>query len=208
MRSHFFQLHIVRQDKKYEKYLNSCRENLGKWFGINVLMPHVLFVQSRKDYNKIMGRETSSWVTGTTMNNTIFILDPKIYIKESSHDDIKRFWKVLKHEYAHIYYNNITGCSVPRWLNEGVACYLAEQKKEEPSRESLLNPNIYFDKGGKDIYVVGYFWVEFLIMKYGKSKLLKLIKTINSKTTKNKFNADFKKIYGFGLTKQELSKKI
>ena len=207
MRSHFFQFNTLKQDKKYEDYLNSCREDLGKWFQTSVLMPHVFFVQSRKEYDKLMGRKTSDWVTGIMMNNSIFILDPKIYIKESSHDNIKKFWKVLKHEYSHIYYNSLTnGYKNPRWLNEGLACYLAEQNKKEPLREALLNPNKYFDKGGQDIYGVGFFWVKFLIEKYGKAKLLKLIKTIDPKTTKVKFNVNFKKVYGFGLTKQELSK--
>ena len=37
---------------------------------------------------------------------------------------------------------------------------------------------------------------------------MRLLKTINPKITKSKFNADFKKIYEFGLAKADLARLI
>lgn len=208
MRKHFFRIEPVVSDKKLESYLTACRKSLGKWFGIDVLMPHVFFIQSRKDFDRIMGRKTKPWMTGATVNGNIFILDPKKYSKVSVH---KRghFWKVLKHEYAHIYPRALTSAgNKPRWLHEGLACYLAKQEKKRPDDKYLLDLDRFFDRSGEQIYGVGYFWVKYLIEKYGKAKLLKLLKTIDAKTTKTKFGANFKKIYGFGLNKKSLSSRV
>ena len=208
MKKHFSQLHLVKPNRKLENYLNSCRKALGRWFGVSVEMPRVFFVQSRKEYDKLFGYETESWQVARTENGAIFILDPKIYTKESSHKDIKRFWLVLKHEYAHLYYRAVTDNNVPRWLNEGLACYLAGQEKKTPDKKLLVDLNHFFDRGGQWVYGVGYFWVNYLMKKFGKAKLLKLIKTITSKTTKTAFNKSFKKIYGFGLDKKTLSERV
>jgi hypothetical protein len=206
MRSHFFKLNTLRQDKKYEKYLNACREDLGKWFGVNVLMPHVFFIQSRKDFDKIRGCKTEPWMTAVADRGNIYIMDLKVYTKETSNTDAKRFWLVLKHEYTHLYYRAITNSGNPRWLNEGLACYLATQVKKTPDEKVLLGLDKFFDEGGEQVYGVGFFWVNYLVESYGKNKLLKLIKTIDSDVTKSKFNANFKSIYGFGLNKGELKK--
>ncbi len=195
-------------DRKLENYLDSCRRALGRWFGISVEMPRVFFVQSRKDYDKLVGYKTHSWQVGNAGEGAIYILDPKIYTKESDHKDIKRFWLVLKHEYAHLYYRAITNNSKPKWLNEGLACYLAGQKKNKPAKEHLVNLNYFFSGGGQWVYGVGYFWVKYLIGKYGKTKLMKLIKTINAETTKIAFGKNFKKIYGFSLGKKLLKQRM
>jgi len=190
---------------RYQKHLLAFKKKMDRWFGFEVEMPRVLFVQSRKEYDKLFGYKTESWQVARTENGAIFILDPKIYTKESDHKDIKSFWLVLQHEYVHLYYRKLTETWDPRWINEGLACYLAGQIKKVPEKEILVDVNQFFDRGGQWVYGVGYFWVNYLIKKYGKAKLLKLIKTINVKITKKKFETKFKQIYGFRLDKKSLA---
>jgi len=190
---------------KYEKHLLSFKQKMDRWFGISVELPRVFFVQSRKEYDKLFGSKTEAWQVARTENGVIFILDPRIYTKESDHKNIKSFWLVLQHEYVHLYYRKLTGNWYPRWINEGLACYLAGQEKKAPEKKLLVDVNQFFDRGGQWVYGVGYFWVNYLIKKYGKAKFVKLLKTINLQITKGKFAANFKKIYKFGLTKRELA---
>ena len=50
--------------------------------------------------------------------------------------------------------------------------------------------------------------VRTLIEKFGKAKLLKLIKSIKPDLTEDKFNQHFKKVYGFDFNKDQLKKLI
>jgi len=193
MKSSILRVETVRGDK-YEKYLLKCKKELDKWFGVSVDIPRVLFVQSRKEYDKIVGYKTEAWQGG------------KIYTKESDHKDIKRFWLVLKHEYVHLYWHQMTASWNPRWLNEGLACYLAGQEKKAPSQEVVIDVRKYFGHGGMFVYGLGYFWVNYLVKKFGKTKLLNLIKSVDADVTNKKFEAKFKRIYGFGLDKKSLAR--
>ena len=207
MKSSILRVETVKGDK-YEKYLLKCKKELDKWFGVSVNIPRVLFVQSRKEYNKIMGFKTEAWQVGNSENGVIYILDPKIYTKESDNKDIKRFWLVLKHEYVHLYWHQITKAWNPRWLNEGLACYLAGQEKKTPSQEVVIDVQEYFSHGGMFVYGLGYFWVNYLVKKFGKTKLLNLIKSVDADITAKKFEVKFKRIYGFGLDKKSLKGRI
>jgi len=190
---------------KYKKHLLAFKKKMDRWFDVSVEMPRVFFVQSRREYDKLFGYKTESWQVARTESGMIYILDPRIYTKESDHKDIKSFWLVLQHEYVHLYYRKLTDTWDPRWINEGLACYLAGQKKKTPEKKILVDVGQFFDRGGQWVYSVGYFWVNYLIKKHGKAKFVRLLKTINPKIAKSKFTADFKKIYGFGPTKRELT---
>lgn len=93
------------------------------------------------------------------------------------------------------------------WLNEGLASYLSGQKK---ICDNPLDVFSYFDKSDAGVYKVGYFWVELLIRKFGKTKFLKLIKALNLKfnLTEKIFAAKFYNIYGFNFNKKNLIKLI
>ena len=107
----------------------------------------MFFVQSRKEYDKLFGYKTEPWQVARTENGAIFNLDPKIYTKESDHKDIKSFRLVLQHEYVHLYYRKLTNTGDPRWINEGLACYLAGQKKKAPEKKILVGTWASFKPG-------------------------------------------------------------
>lgn len=198
---------LSEENKELENFIKSTKKELDDFFNLNLAEPTIFLLNSRKELDLIWKQKTAKWVVGGTRYGAIFILDPKVYIKESNHTDKNDFWKTLKHEYCHLYFKQITNAGRPLWLNEGLAAYLAGQKK---NCDNPLDVFSYFDKAGLGVYGIGYFWVELLIRKFGKIKLLKLIETVDSKTkiTENLFAIKFYKIYGFKFTKDSLSKFI
>lgn len=198
---------LYPENKKLEDFLITTKKELNSFFDSNIPEPIIFLLNSRKELDLIWGQKTEKWIVGGTKYGAIFILDPKIYIKESSHTDKNDLWKTLKHEYCHIYFRHITNGHLPLWLNEGLASYLAGQKK---ICDSPLDVFSYFNKSGKELYEIGYFWVELLIRKFGKDKFKKLIKALKPKPnlTEKIFATKFYKIYGFKFNRSALAKLI
>lgn len=195
------------QDPKVISALKLAQKELNKFFGIKLELPPVVLLRSRQEIDKFWGKKTESWLCAWTKAGTIYIINPKVFAKESDHT-ADQFWQVLVHEYVHLYYDAVTHSNKPRWLSEGLACYLAGQTKKIPAEADIISLNRFFNEGGKRVYGVGYYWVKYLVDKHAKKKLLQLIKTINPDTTTRKFAANFKNIYGFALTKSLLKNLI
>ena len=132
------------------------------------------------------------------------MLSQESFSKYSSHKNKEEFWQALKHEYCHIYFRQITGGSYPLWLNEGLANYLAGQEKKETNPLDVFS---YFNKTDTGIYNVGYFWIKFLIKKFGKKKIVQLIHNLKTKRkmTPGLFAKIFQEFYGFKFNKKELT---
>ena len=65
----------------------------------------------------------------------------------------------------------------------------------------------FYDKGGAaGVYEESGFVVELLVNKFGKTKLLKLIKTLHTTNSEKQFKKLFKDIYGFNLNYREINK--
>ncbi len=195
------------KDAKVISALKLAQKKLNKFFGIKRELPPVVLLQSRQEIDKFWGKKTESWLCAWTKAGTIYILDPKVFSKESDHT-AKQFWSALVHEYVHLYYHAITRSNKPRWLSEGLACYLAGQVKKNPAEADLISLNSFFNEGGKKVYGVGYYWVKYLIENYTQKKLLQLVKTVNPKATIHKFAGNFQDIYGFTLAKSSLKELV
>lgn len=202
----FFKISTIKQPEKLADMIKKANKKLSDFFNLDLNLPSVFFVQSRKQFDELRQTKTEDWMVGFAEGGNIFILDPDEYTKESSHTDIKGFYKTLSHECAHIAIKKFCGHSNPKWLNEGLACYLAKQEKTAPSKEALLKVFDYQQKPNKEIYGVGYFWVKFLIENFGKEKLLELIKTITYKTNEKDFIKIFRKIYNLNYSKNNFEK--
>lgn len=196
-------------DKKLELFIKDIKKEFDVFFNFKIKDPSLYFVASRKDFDVIVGRKTENWLVAIARANSIYILDRKIFAKESNHKK-EEFWLTLKHEYSHIYYSQITKSHYPIWLNEGLASHLSGKKiiVKEKDQVQLLNVFDYYKKGGKDVYTVSQYWVEFLLKEYGQKKLIKLIKSLDIKAelSSGYFNQQFYKIYGFRFDKKTFSK--
>jgi hypothetical protein len=196
-------------DKKLQLFMKGVKKEFDVFFNFKIKDPSLYFVASRKDFDVIVGRKTENWLVAIARANSIYILDRKIFAKESNHKK-EEFWLTLKHEYSHIYYSQITKSHFPIWLNEGLASHLSGKKiiVKEKDQVQLLNVFDYYKKGGKDVYTVSQYWVEFLLKEYGYEKLIKLIKSLDIKAelSSNYFNQQFYKIYGFRFNKKTFAK--
>jgi len=159
--------------------------------------------------NLVWGRETEKWFVGAMKNNSIYIFHPDVFAQVSSHPE-EKFWETLKHEYCHAYYTQITKMHYPFWLNEGLASHLSGKKifLSDGYRDKLLNVFDYFDKMDKDGYMIGQYWVEYLLQNFGKDKLVELIKNIKLGADNAKFSELFFNIYDFKFDKNTFEKYI
>lgn len=196
-------------DKKLQLFIKNIKKEFDVFFGFKIKDPSLYFVASRKEFDVIVGRKTENWLVAIARANSIYILDRKIFAKESNHKK-KEFWLTLKHEYSHIYYSQIIKSHYPVWLNEGLASHLSGKKIiiKEKDQVQLLSVFDYYKKGGKDVYTVSQYWVEFLLKEYGQKKLIKLIKSLDIKAelSSSYFNKQFYKIYGFRFDKKTFAK--
>jgi len=192
-----------------EKTLEKINQELSVFFNFIASQPLLFLIDSRKDLDLIWGKKTKKWFVGAFKQGNIYILNPEIFEKESSHKK-EEFEKILKHEYCHAYYAQLTKGHCPSWLNEGLACFLSgkELVLKGGYKDKLLNVFSYFNKTDSDIYMVGQYWVEFLIKEFGKKKFVNLMNEISLVSDERQFAAKFNKIYGFKFNNRSFIKFI
>ena len=191
------------KEPKLDKFLEESIFDLGKFFRINwkYNSPKVVLVPDRKTINSLQHERTEDWVVGWADNRTVYILDYRNFEKESSHKySEKEYFALIKHELVHCFTGLVSKYTkLPNWLSEGISIYLSGQNNFKKKPDDLKSFLEFYDKGGKGVYYESGFAVEFLVKKYGRSKLLDLIKSIKEVKDKNEFGDLFKKIYGFEL---------
>jgi hypothetical protein len=193
----------VLHHKKINDQVIKNKKILDKFFKIELSLPQIILFNSRKDMDEYWGWKTQSWMVGWSKSRAIYLLHPDHYLKESNHTDPKRYWKILLHEHAHQYINFLTNGVAPRWLNEGLASYLANQIHKVPDKTVALRVLDKLDFNDKDVYKIGYFWIELLFKKFGKNKLLQLLKELKSSSKESQFKSIFYKIYKIKFSKKD-----
>jgi len=187
-------------DKVYEKSM----EELDSFFelGWKYNRPNLILVPNRKTIDSLKGKETENWVVGWTSGNTVYMLSDENYETESNHKySDEEYFALLKHELAHCFSHIISGfCQKPIWLLEGISIFLSGQLKLRPKPENYSRFIEFHEKGGKGVYSESGFAVEFLVKKYGKEKLLQLLKKAKESNSKKDFADLFKSIYDFELS--------
>jgi len=188
--------------------LSETIKKLEEFFEINAPEFELIVIDSREELDLLYGKKTENWTAGFAGFNRIgFIRPDKLEAlsihKKESHP------KRMIHEMSHLFYNKCSDDSRrPAWLNEGLASYLADQKGKEFSLEEKIAAPDFFADQGQLVYRVGYYTVKTLLDKFGKDKLLELIKRMTKDINEEDFNKHFFEIYGFEFTKEELRKVI
>lgn len=157
-----------------EKLADNFNKEVAEFFETKPINIKVRILANRKVYNATIGHETKNWSIGFARGNTIYMLDKKRWEIESIHQK-SEFGKALKHEIAHVYYRNIKDNSLPSWLNEGVAMYVANQTPLGiPDKVGIVNLDDFHTKAAS--HNIGIFMVSKIMEEYGKEKLFELIK--------------------------------
>ena len=198
------------QNKRLEAFYKKSMKELDNFFKINWKsnLPSIFLIPDRKTIDLLKHKKTEKWIVGWANGQNIFLLDPNNYSKESSHKYSEEEYKaLLKHELCHLFYDEISKYSQkPRWLDEGIATYLSGQNKFKKIPKKFNKFLDYYNGGGKGIYNESGFAIEILIKKFGKKKILNLIKKLPRIKNKTHFNKEFAKIYGFNLTYKNFNK--
>lgn len=196
---------ISHQDDPFlEKILTESLADLNAFFELYWVhhLPRIIVVDDRATINALKGEKTEPWVVGWSEVKNIYVLDRDSFEKESDHAySEKEYAALIKHELAHSFFNALSGGTYkPIWLNEGIAIYTSGQNayKKRPERFGVfLN---YFDKGGKDLYAEAGFFVQMLVEKHGKQKLLDIVKNLKNIKTPEDLSFAFETAFGFPLS--------
>lgn len=139
------------------------------------------------------------------------MLSPSVWEQESSHNS-NEFDKTLCHEITHVFTRRINKSCEPMWLNEGLACVVAKQMVRlqennypdffNPETMSLLDTRKKWERTiTKELtpYATSFLLVEFLIRRFGKQKIFRLLKVLDRRYGKKKFYQRFEEVYGGGV---------
>lgn len=192
---------IPSKDKFLDSELKKAMKELNNFFDINWIRntPIIVSVQDRKSIDLFKGMKTESWVVGWAGWNKIFLLDRKNYEKESNHKYSKKeYVGLLRHEICHLFLGNyVKRGYCPKWFNEGICGYASGQIKLRPKPKQFQKFLSQYDEWDGKAYFESYNSIDVLINKYGKIKLIKLLKSLQELKNKTQFDKKFKQIYGF-----------
>lgn len=194
--------------KEIEDFKKETIKEFDEFFEMKINPNFKIFLlEKREEMDVLCERKTEDWLFGLTIitKGSIVIFHPEKVESETSHKK-ETFYFTLKHEIAHIYFFRNACKSTPKWLNEGLAYYLAKQKyNDKPLNEIVKSINFFF-KFNSNYYFHAAKLVTLLIEKYGKEKILLLIKSWYM--SEEDFAKNFKEIYGFNLSEEDLIKHL
>lgn len=202
----------VTTDELIEEIYKKSIKKLNIFFKLNWTKntPSIYLIENRETIDSMLDKKTPSWVIGYINQNSICILNYKNLEKESSHHyknnystEKKYYLGMIPHELTHIFSRAINpNIYRPIWIWEGIALYLGGQNlsgKKPLKFDNFLNFYNTHGESKPNVYTESGFAIEFLVKKYGKEKLLELIKAIKKDMSESDFAKLFKKIYNIPL---------
>lgn len=198
------------KDKFIDEICKESMDDLNEFYEINWVhhLPVPIIVKDRKAIDLLRREKTGPWLVGWAEGNKVFILDRGNFEEESDHEySPEKYYALLKHEISHAFYRVLSeGHAKPVWLWEGVAIYTSGQNKMKRRPEIFKDFLGFYEKGGKGVYAESGFAVQLLVEKFGKQKLLDLIKRLKETKNERGFNELFRKIYGFSAKYEDFNK--
>ena len=203
-----FQIHHIKDDFLEKIYADSMKD-LNDFYEINWVhhLPTITIVDNHETINALKGEKTENWVVGWTNGSQIYVLNKDNFEKESNHKyNPNEYSALIKHELSHSFYNILSSYShFPFWLGEGVAIYTSGQNNFKNKLEKFSEFLDFYDQGGKGVYSESGFFIQALVEKFGKQKLLNIIKQVKNLKTREEFDKFFAKEYGFNLNYDEIN---
>lgn len=198
--------------KNLEKEVLKAFKFVSKYFLTEIPNITVRIYGTRSGFDKYMRTKTASWlVANASDNNEIAILSPKAMEKESSHRK-NEFLPILKHEFTHILIDKIAvKKTVPKWLEEGLAQYIAKQYKntsypkevEDNFCKKLGTTNGWQKRIDSYAYQISALFVCFLIKEYSFKKIKELLFLLEKEYKYPRFKKIFFKVYATDLSEVE-----
>lgn len=186
-----------------------CYKKNAKFFEREIDKVVLILLYDRQEMDEVAGYKTQNWVVGyanSLMENQIFVFSPQIFEILSNHS-IDSLKSTITHEIAHLFTRSIHKGYKPLWLNEGLACIVADQINQNGNQNIVFNPKIVsllstpkqWRKNAAKKSLMGYWqsWkaVNYLIEKYGKQKLFYFLASLGDGCNNVIFCKKFKQIY-------------
>lgn len=199
------------KEKDIEKIVSDLSEGyqrIFQFFGFGIPSLKLVLLYTRKEMDELRQEKTPSWLVGQADKNTICLFSPSVFEKESIHKR-SEFKKVLFHEMTHLFICQIHSSFEPRWLEEGLAYFVAGQRGKEFDSRFFLNQELPFlidieRRWQKALphgaYTISFLLVEFLIKRFGKEKIIKFLSSLQGKYNRKKLCQNFRQIYGQEIT--------
>lgn len=199
------------EDRLVQEAYDEGMKSLNDFWGIGWTKgtPKIYVVDSRADIDEIKGFVTEPWLVGWATglepgDRKIYVLDFDKFESESNHDRNEEKYKMLiKHELCHLFMSTVSNGSfiqAPMWLNEGVSVYLSGQIYTRKKPDRFVG---FLDSDRKNpfpAYGEGSFVVELLVNKFGKEKLISLVKKLPELKERRTLFDIFEEVYGFVLS--------
>ena len=190
-----------------KKCANAYNKN-RKFFQKDCRFFRIRIANTESKFKKLAGKFYARWVKGVGLKGkTVAIRSPRLYAEcYKKYGGTKDFEALLCHEICHIFTRQLNVYKGPYWFTEGLAMYIAGQVPGKSFKtksrftkkriENLMFYRLKMKKLCSDMYVPHYYAVEYLIKKFGRKKLLKLINSHKPRMTKPNYEKIFKRIYG------------
>ena len=205
-----------KKSKFIEEAYKLSMDELRSFYEIDWIrnVPKVYILNSREEIDAVCGKETEKWVIGWVEGFNIVYLLNFLKIKlESSHKNgytKKEYSALMKHEISHLFFKILVKNGYrPVWLWEGVPIYTAGQNEFLTKPKKFSQFLDFYDKhkrGKMSVYQESGFFVEMLVEKYGKKKLLNFLRSLPKIKNRKEFDTLFYKTYGFKLNYREVNK--
>lgn len=201
-------------DTKYKDEVAKAYEEVRGYFDFDIEDLKFIIATSRKEYDEISGKKSQNWMVGTAISrSSILALDPEVWGTEATKDhNPKDFPKLLKHEITHLFTGKLAGGSskIPRWLNEGMSCYIAGQSFNfDPQSykpgflKEMATPEDWNERVKRGAYAKAAAFVRFLGNKFGFEKIKELVKNLPEEYSYGSFCITFEDTFKIPLEKLE-----
>jgi hypothetical protein len=194
------------EKKSVQVLLNKHIRDLENFWGLKIKFKPILFLlKSRTEIDYIREQKTDNRLVGWFWREKyIFVLDPDKFETESALQN-KDFQKVLRHELSHFFFLQATGGTLPAWLNEGLACYLAGQKYQEViDRDKISKLVKCYYQFDRLLFAHSYLLVKKLIDYKGKHNFINFLKSFERNITEKEFKILFKKFFQTNFNKNNI----
>lgn len=184
-----------------KKKLYNAAKYLEEFYEIKVPKTTIELVYSRKEFEKKTHYINSpEWLVAIAKKNKIFLVSPSAIEKISCHKKSK-VKKIITHELCHIFNNKINR-NMLMWVDEGIAQFIAGQKKKKDFTKNnldLFTRNLFdnqinlatFSKNNG--YKISYWIANEIVKDSGRNGLSRLMK-ISSKNGDTRLRQKLQKI--------------
>ncbi len=202
-------------DKTIGEATKSFVQNYKKlisFFGVQPPKISIYFIYDRKKMDKHWGEKTGKWLVAMVDSKSIYVVyifSPLVFEKLTSHKRDKII-PIITHETAHTFVSQINKrCFY--WTNEGVCQFVENWKLDNKidkkhwnwfrKNKILIDADISWPKViDHQGYKISYHLVDYIIKKYGKEAVIKLLKIRRDSNDKN-LEKKMAKILGGDLDK-------